>query len=372
MYVKYLLYLRCVLRCERAKHPIFEYNFNIISMYRKSILLFLSVCLYVSCQQRYSDGSRFDSVEDIPQHKIVFAPVGLNNSVKGNGGFVVLKDTVFFIDFYYDYNDKKELTAFSVNSQWKKRLLTHLDSGPLELSLSNRRLVVFRRVWKTSYKEYDLDSLLINKEICSDSIFLPNADHLLRVKDIYLCEKIVDGGPHILDVYDTKGKFLGSVDPYGGFFDLIHDKEKRYILGQGYLGYNKSGNYVVFASVYMGVVSLFDVVDKGIVLKKTIQIGSEYPKDIMQGRVTPNSKVYARDICSDESNTYILYGDSRVGDKSCYILRLDENGCMDCLKSPINLLRIYATNKRIYGIADCGKRGNTLVSANLSNVLNKN
>lgn len=300
----------------------------------------------------------------------MFEKVGKNNIVKGNGSFVVIKDSVFYADYYYDYNDGKELTLFTFNTKEKSRLIDRQESGPLELGVNNRRLSVFRRAWRCSYKEYAIDSLCANHDKSLDSIAFSDVDQLQKVNGIFVCAKISGGGPHILDIYNSKGKLIGSVDPYNGLLDIIPSPERRYILGQGCLGYNKSGNYVIYASAYMGIVTLFDVRDNSIIPKKTYYIGESRPRDVLNFRVTSATKIYAQDICSDDSYTYVLYKDGRVTDKFrySYILRLDKYGHLDCLKASVKLLRICAANNRLYGLADCGSRGAALVSANLSKI----
>ena len=100
--------------------------------------------------------------------------------------------------------------------------------------------------------------------------------------------------------------------------------------------------------------------------KKNIYIGREIP-DVLKFNATNGTTIYSDGICSDGEYTYILYKYFRVVGKSKfnYILRLDKNGEIDCLKANIDLVQIYATNGRLYGIAKYGKLGNILVTAKL-------
>lgn len=335
-------------------------------MTSKYVLLALSICICIGCQRKARVDNKYSSVEDIPQQKIVFSRAGTNCYVSGSGSFVVVRDTVFFVDYYYDYNDGKELSVFSFNQKWRKRLIRMYKSGPIELSLNNRRLGVFRRAWKSSYKEYSLDSLYANKESCLDSISIPSVDHMLKVDSFYICAKIEGGGPHLLDIYDDKCRLVGSVDPYDGLLDSIPSQENRYTLGQGLLSYNKEGGYVAFSSTFLGIIRLYDIKNNRLVHKKNIYIGREIP-DVLKFNATNGTTIYSDGICSDGEYTYILYKYFRVVGKSKfnYILRLDKNGEIDCLKANIDLVQIYATNGRLYGIAKYGKLGNILVTAKL-------
>ncbi len=92
-------------------------------MNMKHVLLSLSICICAGCQQRTSVGDSFYAVDDIPQQQIFFTKAGPNSLVKGSGSFVVVHDTVFFVDYYYDYNDGKELSLFSLRGGKKERLV---------------------------------------------------------------------------------------------------------------------------------------------------------------------------------------------------------------------------------------------------------
>lgn len=81
------------------------------------------------------------------------------------------------------------------------------------------------------------------------------------------------------------GKLVDNVDPYDGLLDSIPDPNERYTLGQGFLGYNKKGRYVVFSSIYMGIIRLYDIVDNKLVTKRTYYIGSGVP-DVLKFNVT--------------------------------------------------------------------------------------
>ena len=218
-------------------------------MNRKHALLSLSIGICVGCQQGKPVGDRYGTVEDIPQQQIVFTKAGPNSLVKGSGSFAVVQDSVFFVDYYYDYNDGKELSLFSLRGGKKERLVDRYKSGPIELSCSDRRLGLFRRGWRASYREYLLDSVHAHKVVCIDSITLQDIDHIQRAKGLYICAKVTGGGPHIIDVYDAKGDLVDSVDPYNGLLDSVPEPNNRYALGQGFLGYNKKGRYVVSSSI---------------------------------------------------------------------------------------------------------------------------
>ncbi len=337
-------------------------------MKTKYVLLALTVCISMGCQRKTIVDNEYSSIEDIPQQKIFFTRAGTNSHVTGSGSFVVIKDTVFLNDYYYDYNDDKELSVFSVNQKWRKRLIERYKSGPIELSLNKRRLCVFRRAWRSSYREYPLDSIYAGKVACLDSMSIQNVDHMLKIDSLYMCAKIDGGGPHLLDLYDKKCCLLESVDPYNGLLDSISDPVNRYVLGQGLLGYNKEGRYVVFSSIYLGIIKLYKIENNKLELKKAIYIGEGIP-DVLEFHVTNGTDVISEAICNDGRYVYILYKKSKAADKSKYnyILRLDKEGNLDCLKVNLDLLQIYAANGRLYGIAKYGKLGNVLVTAKLPN-----
>lgn len=342
---------------------------TVLNMDMKRLLLALGTCICISimgCQRRASVDDRYQSVDDVPQQNIVFVKAGPKCLVKGKGSFAVVHDTVFFVDYYYDYNDSKELTLFSLRDGRKERLIDRYKSGPIELGCSDRRLSLFRRGWRASYKEYSLDSIHVHKVVCTDSISIQDIDHIQKAEGLYICAKVTGGGPHIVDVYDAMGKLVDNVDPYDGLLDSIPNPNDRYILGQGFLGYNKKGRYVVFSSIYMGIIRLYDIVDNKLVTKRTYYIGSGVP-DVLKFNVTNGTKIISEAICNDSEYVYILYKNSRVSDKIKYnyILRLDKEGNLDCLKANVDLVQLNAANGKLYGIAKYGKLGNVLVTAKL-------
>ena len=342
-------------------------------MNRKHALLSLSICICTGCQQGGAVGDRYDTVEDIPQQQILFTHASPNRLVKGSGSFEVVPDTVFFVDYYYDYNDGKELTLFSLRGGKKERLVDRYKSGPIELSCSGRRLGLFRRGWRASYREYLLDSIHAHKVVYADSISLQDIDHIQKARGLYICAKVTGGGPHIIDVYNAKGHLVDSVDPYDGLLDSVADPNNRYALGQGFLGYNKKGGYVVFSSIYMGFIRLYNIVDNRLVAQRTYYIGTGVP-DVLKFDVTNGTDISSEAICNDDEYVYILYKKWKASDRARhnYILRLDKEGNLDCLKTNVNLVQLNAANGKLYGIVKYGKLGNMLVTAKLPHAKDAN
>lgn len=329
----------------------------------KKILYLLLIQIICGCNNN-------DKLKDIVQSTLRFIPADTLREFNYNGDFAIINDTILISDYGYNNNDDKEISIFSLNKQAKKRFLTRMGKGyiemNIEMNIDNNILQVFRRNYNGIYEEYDKTALTTDSAACKYRKTFAHTDHLVKAGNYFIGTDII-GSPNILNLYDKNGKLLQSLDPFNGALTDITGIGRQYAVGQGYLAYNSIDHFIVYATVYSGEIFIYDIMNNKLRLLKKINIGKGLPKNYMNFEMTENTIVYTNDICQSEHYIYILVRNATIKDKAhrSYILRINKKGDMHCMDCKEILLRIYVDKNKLYAMAQRDIERNVLVSTNL-------
>lgn len=305
-------------------------------------------------------------IEDATQSTLFFVQADTLREFDGNGSFVVIGDTVLLSDYYYNYNDNHEISLFKLNTKGTTRIFEHQNNGSVELEIDKGSLQVFRRCYNSTYEEYSFRDILYSPAPYTKKLQFAHTDHLVKAGNYFVGADII-GSPNILNLYDKNAKLLQSVDPFCGILDSITEVGKKYAIGQGYLTYNSKKDFIVYATVYTGEIFIYDIHDNRLRLLHKIDIGKGVPENHEDFKVNADTQIYAIDICQDGNYAYILVKDKKITDncKECYIIRINKDGDIYCMKCPKFLLRIYVKEDNVFALSHEKKNKNILVIAKM-------
>lgn len=325
----------------------------------KKTFVFFLVQIIIGCKGNIN-------IKDAALSTLFFTPADTLREFNGNGSFVVIGDTILLSDYYYNYNDNHEISMFKLNSKGTTRIFEHQDNGSVELGIDNDRLQVFRRCYNSSYEEYSFRDILCTSAPYTKKLQFAHTDHLVKAGKYFVGADII-GSPNILNLYDKNAKQLQSADPFAGILDSITEVGKKYTVGQGYLAYNSKKDFVVYATVYTGEIFIYDIHAIKLRLLHKINIGKGMPENFEDFKVNADTQIYAIDICQDGNYVYILVKDKKIADnsKESYIIRVNKDGDIYCMKCPKSLLRIFVKGDKVFALSHENKDRNILVVAKM-------
>lgn len=322
------------------------------------------VLVCVACQRTSNVGGEYVSVTDLPSRNIFLVPADSVRSFTAPGSFVVIGDTVLLSDYYYNYNDGKELTVFRLNKRGEDRIIAHREGCPTEVRLSGYHVNIVRRGGQALFEQYSTSSLSTASNLPECSVSFLSMDQITKTDYGFLGTEISEG-KRILNVYDSNGEWARDIDPFDGELDSVKTADRRYAVGQGCLSYNRNKRYAVYATAYTGDIFIYKANAGKIVQAYHARTGNGLPDNFMDFKVRNSTMLYAVDICSDGDYVYILYKGDRVtaAQKRSYILRIDENGNMFRYCCYGRLSTICVTGGTLYGIAPCERGDYSLLKS---------
>lgn len=325
-------------------------------MKKISIIILLALAV-VGCKNSIN-------IKDTVQSTLFFSQADTLREFSGNGSFVVIGDTVLLSDYYYDYNDDHAVSMFKLNTKGITRILDHQNNCSAELDVYDGRLQVFRRCYNSTYEELCFRDISSKSSPNVKRLQFAHTDHVVKAGRYFVGADIL-GTPNMLNLYDSNGKFIQSIDPFDGVLDSLTEIGKKYTVGQGCLAYNSKKKFIVYATVYTGEIFIYDIYDDKLRLLYKIDIGNGLPDNFDNFEVTAQTFIYAKDICQDDNYIYVLVNDKKVIDnrKICYIIRVDKDGDIYCMKCPKTLLRIFVRGDRVFALSHEENDKNILVVA---------
>lgn len=319
----------------------------------RKLILYTLACLLYGCNTKIQKEDYYHTVNDLERRDLLFWEADTVHDFQRSGDFAVVGDTVVVCDYYFKYNDGRELSKFMLNTNLQERMIEYKDKGPIELNVAGKILHVFRRGYDAIFETYDMQDLHQGKETIIKEIHFKNVDHLVETDSFFIASAIIEG-KGILNIYNKDGQWKKSLDPFEENLDAIATADKRYIIGQGHLSYNSKHHFLVYATVYTGDIFIYNIEGCNLELKRHISIGKGLPNDKRDFKVKSSTWIYAKDICNDSDYVYVLCQDAKVTAnlKGCNILRIEHDGKVICLKGYIPINRIKVADGFLYGIGN--------------------
>jgi hypothetical protein len=219
------------------------------------------------------------------------------------------------------------------------------------------------------YTEHRLSDLLQNNlnpikqikfEGTSSRGLTGHLERAIKAKNKYICAGLYDKGS--LGIYDENGKLQKIVDTYPRYISNINDFEKKYLIGQAQVAYNRNSNVLVVGYVFSGEICFYRFQDSILnrVAYYNLDKDSRFERRIKSGSkgIGDDDIYHVKNIYTTDNFIYVLYFGGEMHKRNDpgihYIFKFTSEGkAVKCYKINKQLTGICVGNddKTIYGIA---------------------